>query len=292
MDDITKAVILARIHLRQKREREQRVLWSEDADFKETIRAKLDGLWDDNQFWNFSRCGQEDFFRTCRSCRAVEKMKSRCNLKWCPLCSWRLTEKRKKLLELWSSHISQPKHLVLTQKNFEVLTRGRVRAHTQALAKMRRSRAMEAVRGGCVSVEVTNEGNGWHLHSHWLLDVRWLEMEKVSRAWAKQVGQEFSICKIMDVRERDYLREVTKYVVDGSELAKWAPEKIHEFVRAIKGRRFFFPFGSLFHQAAEIRKQLNADRPEQQPCECGCSDFIWEDETAALVNQLRREKRL
>lgn len=292
MEDITKAVILARLHNRQAREREQRSLWSEDRDFKETIRSKLAGLWDDNQFWNFSRCGEEDFFRTCRSCKAVEKMKSHCNLKWCPLCSWRITEKRKKLLELWASRISQPKHLVLTQKNFPVLTRGRIRGHTQALAKMRRNRSMKAVRGGCVSVEVTNEGNGWHLHSHWLLDVRWLEMEKVSRAWAKQVGQEFAICKVMDVRQRDYLREVTKYVVEGNELAKWPADKIHEFVRAIKGRRFFFPFGSLFHQAKGIRAELNSDKQEQQPCECGSTDFIWEDEVAAVVNQLRREHRL
>lgn len=290
MDSLTKTVVLARIHARADREKKQRVLWREDADFKETIRAKLAGLWEDNQFWNFSRCGSEDFFRTCRSCRAVEKMKARCNLKWCPLCSWRLTEKRKRILQLWSARISQPKHLVLTQKNFQVLTCGRLRENTRALAAMRRTRAMSAVKGGCVSVEITNEGNGWHLHSHWLIDCRWLDMEKVSRAWAKQVGQQFAICKIMDVRERDYLREVTKYVVEGSELAKWPADQIHEFVRAVKGRRFFFPFGSLFHQSKEIRKELRAEQAEPAACECGCTDFIYEDEVAALVNQLRREK--
>lgn len=285
-------MILGRLKARRALDALQRPLWRENEDFHETIRAKLVGRWEDKQFWNFSRCGQEDFFRTCRECRTVQKFKCQCNLKWCPRCQWRLTEKRKKILGLWAQRIRQPKHLVLTQKNFPVLTRGRIREHTQALAKMRRSHAMKTVKGGCVSVEITNEERGWHLHSHWLLDVRWLDMEQVSKTWAKLVGQDFAVCKVMDVRQSDYLREVTKYVCDGSEMAKWSGEHLNEFVRAIKGRRFFFPFGSLFHQSKEIRRELRAEAREPEPCECGCTEFIWEDEVAAVVNQLRREKHL
>ena len=237
--------IRMRIQAAKARDRQQARLLPEDDDFHETVRMKLDGRFDCQQFWNFSRCGHEQIYRTCESCGDVQQFPYRCSLKWCPRCQWWITEKRKRVLQLWASRITQPKHLVLTQKNFPILTRKRFKEHTRALAKMRRSKCFRTVKGGCVTVEVTNERNGWHVHSHWLLDVRWLDMPSVSRTWAKLVGQSFAIVKIKDVRSTDYLKEVSKYVCEGSELASWPAEHILEFVSAVKGRRFFFPFGSL-----------------------------------------------
>jgi hypothetical protein len=218
----------------------------------------------------------------------VEKFPYRCSLKWCPRCQWWITERRKAVLEVWAKRIKQPKHLVLTQRNLAILTRGKFRQHTKNLAKMRRSKAFKSVLGGAVSVEVTNEGNGWHVHSHWLLDVRWLDMASVSKTWAGLVGQEFAIVKIKDVRDRDYLQEVSKYVCEGSELARWPAEKILEFVTAIRGRRFFFPFGSLFHEGRKIRAELLQAKPPRKPCECGCEDFVFESELQVVVNEVRR----
>src|SRR5271170_4679861 len=95
--EAVKTVIVARLRARREREFAQRKLLPEDDDFHETIRSKLSGIWDVPQFWNFSRCGAEDFFRTCKDCRSVEKFKYRCNIKWCPRCAWRVTDTRKKL---------------------------------------------------------------------------------------------------------------------------------------------------------------------------------------------------
>jgi Replication protein len=289
-----KTVILARLRARQERERAQGKLLNEEDDFHETVRAKLSGLNDTPQFWNFTRCGNEDFFRTCRECHTVEKLKYRCNIKWCPRCQWKITDTRKKVLKIWATKIQQPKHLVLTQKNFPILTRRRLRLHTLALAKIRRKKCFDDVRGGCVSIEITNEGKNWHLHSHWLLDARWLDMAKVSRAWGKLVGQSFAIVKVKDCRNTEYLQEVSKYVVEGSELAKWPANQINEFVRAVKGLRFFFSFGSLLKMAPSIRAELLSQKPPLKACECGCSDFIYEDATDHEVRQImamHRKKR-
>ena len=95
----------------------------------------------------------------------------------------------------------------------------------------------------------------------------------------------------MDVRGKDYVREVSKYVVEGSELAAWAAEHVHEFVRAVKGRRFFFAFGSLAQFAPAIRATLRSDKPAQEPCECGATDWVWEDEVQAIVNEVRQMER-
>jgi hypothetical protein len=186
---------------------------------------------------------------------------------------------------LWAGKLKQPKHLVLTQKNFTVLTKREIRNHTRNLAKFRRSKCFSEVRGGSVSVEITNEERGWHLHSHWLLNARWLDMEAVSRTWGGLVGQSFAVVKIKDVRGQDYVKEISKYVVEGSELAKWPAEHVLEFVTAIKGRRFFFTFGELRGFASQVREELEFLKPEKKSCECGRSDFTFETETQSIINE-------
>jgi hypothetical protein len=286
-----KVVIRARLMARRARESLQRDLLPDDEQFHETVRSKLDGRWDCPQFWNFSRCGAEDFFRTCKECGEVENFKYRCNIKWCPRCQWRMAEKRKNLVRLWASKINQPKHLVLTQTNFRILTGKKIREHQKNLVRLRRTECFDAVRGGCTSIEITNEGRGWHLHSHSLLDVRWLDMRQVAATWGRIVGQEFAVCKVMDARNQDYLRELCKYVVDGSELAKWAAEHIHEFVSAVRGKRFFFSFGSMFKLGGVIRRELASERQPGPVCECGCSEFFFEDEQDAVLNELKKNFR-
>jgi hypothetical protein len=179
----------------------------------------------------------------------------------------------------------------LTQKNFPVLTRKKLKEHTQLLAALRRRKLFSNVKGGCVSTEITNEERGWHLHSHWLLDVRYIPADRISKVWGEMVGQEFAIVKIMDVREADYVREVSKYVCDGSEIAGWAGEHILEFVTAVRGRRFFASFGTLRKMAPQIRAELEASRPERPACECGCNTFRFESETQAVVNEVKALER-
>lgn len=112
-------------------------------------------------------------------------------------------------------------------------------------------------------------------------------MKEISTEWGRLCGQEFAIVKIMDCRNQDYLQEVTKYVCEGSEMASWPPEQIHEFVNAIRGRRFFFPFGTLFKIGREIRAEIKAAKPIAQACTCGCRDFMFETEEQATINEIK-----
>jgi len=288
---LVKQIIRERAIQRRERERKQLPLTDDNEDFCETIRSKLDGLLDSNQFWNFVRCGNEQQFRTCKQCRKVETYTYRCCIRWCPRCQWHIVKMRQRVIQLWAQKIAQPKHLVLTQKNFPVLTRRRIREHTHALARFRRSSIFRNVRGGCVSTEITNEGNGWHLHSHWLVDADWLDIKNISIRWGKIVGQNFAIVKVRDCRDRDYVQEVAKYVVEGSELASWPAEQINEFVCAIRGLRFFFSFGTLAALAPQIRAEINAQKPPPPICECGCSEFIYESEDDALAWEAMHDKR-
>jgi hypothetical protein len=257
----------------------------------ETIRAKLSGLLESNQFRNFEQCGHAPLFRTCLTCGQVKTMTYRCSIKWCPLCNWQITRKRAAILKAWSEKIAGGKHVVLTQRNFSILTRRKLREHQRALAKMRRKKVFASVRGGCCSVEITNEGQGWHLHSHWLVDSDFLDPGQIAVEWGKLVGQDYGIVKVKDARAKDYAHEVAKYVVKGSDMASWPAEQILEFVTAIKGVRFFFTFGTLTKMRAEIESVLDGLKKDPAICECGCGRFKFESLEQSVCNEVRQSKR-
>lgn len=259
--------------------------------WSKSIAAKLSQIGSGRQVENFLKCGEAQIYRTCCGCRESKTFSYRCGLRFCPRCNWRKARERAQILRQWTQEVSQPKHLIVTQRNFEILTRKSLRTFCKNLSRLRRSKLFERVKGGCVSVEITNEKCGWHVHAHWLLDVRWLAGGLVAEKWAKIVGQDFAIVKIKDCRRQDYLHEVAKYVVSGSQIAKWEGEHIWEFICATKGQRFFFPFGTLFKRSAEVRKRIAEQRPQARVCACGCGKFVFEDERQELINEIRRELR-
>lgn len=259
--------------------------------WKESLLAKVDGLIPEAVFQNLSRCGVEELYRTCEACGDWTTFYYRCSMKFCPLCNWRIARSRAEMLKAWSLQIAQPKHVVLTQRNFSVLTRRKIRDFGRAFAKLRRNRIWRDVEGGCISTEITNEGRGWHLHAHILIDTRWLNASQLAVEWGNLVGQEFGIVKVKDVREVSYLGEITKYVVKGAQLASWAPEEIAQFIRAIRGVRFFAAFGTLFHLQRKIKAHLKHNKPPTEPCKCGCSEYRYESEVAVILGELRRQAR-
>jgi hypothetical protein len=270
-------IIRERTKIKRDRDKSQGQLLKEQDIFHEVIRSKLHPLLDSPQFDNFTRCGKESVWRTCKHCDDTTTFTYHCSIKWCPRCNWRITRTRQEILAEWTKHIKQPKHIVTTQRNTHTLTRSQLKKHSLNLARLRRHKVFSKVKGGCVSVEITNESRGWHMHAHWLVDARWIDAPELSKAWGKLVGQEYAIVHVSDLRQKDYLREVSKYVVKGSDMARWQPEEINEFVQAVRGRRFFFTFGSLFHCGKQIRALL-ALRKQETVCECGCSQFIYRSE--------------
>jgi hypothetical protein len=272
------------------REARQTEIFAQADMFKSTVEAKLTGIATGPGIVNFYRCGHEPIFCTCTKCHKTETFAYACNRKYCPRCSPKLAKLRIAKLKIWASKITQPKHLVLTMRNFPVLTGRKIREFQKALLQLRKRELWREVKGGCATIEITNSGEGWHLHAHLLLDVRWLDMSELAKVWGNLVGQQFGIVKIKDVRGQEYLAEVAKYVVKGNELAKWEPEQIWEFICAIRGKRFFFAFGSLFQMTKEIKRELLRQRADGKTCECGSSEFIYETEADAILGEIRRAK--
>lgn len=257
---------------------EQRLLWSKQTIFKSTIVAKLRSVKAHDLAEKLDDCHTKVTVAQCTGCRSVSKFYNRCELFYCPECQPRLARERKESVEWWTKTIPQPKHVVLTVRNVDTITKSYVQWFKACFSKLRRMKFARNWQGGFYRLEVTNEGRGWHLHLHALIDAKWIDSGQLAKKWGDIVGQDFAIVKVKDVREKSYLEEVTKYAVKGSELAGWQASDIRAFIEAFSGVRTFGVFGSLYGKRTEWREWLDSLQADGFRCKCGCDSFKFYDE--------------
>jgi len=269
--------------------------WSEHVIQAESIVCKLReaGRFDLSDPLN--KCHTQLSMLECTNCGRAKPFYNRCELGHCPLCQPRLSRERKQSVEWWTRQVQQPKHVVLTVRNTAVFTKQYVLWFKAAWGRLRRSSLAAGWNGGFYSLEVTNEGHGWHLHLHALIDTRWIDAKALACKWAKLTGQDFSIVKVKDVRQADYLAEVTKYAVKGSQLASWSPTDIAAYIDSMTGVRTFGVFGKLYSLRAEWHEFLDTLQKEMPACECGCqsyyvlteAEFAWKQQTGEYPKRCR-----
>lgn len=257
---------------------------------KSSVEAKLFPEWNGSRARSFWKCGREHLYRECRDCGTTETFDYHCNLKWCPKCNWRVTHLRSMELRYLTKGMTQLKHAVVTQRNFPTLDRSKIVKTRKNLAKLRRSKLFANVVGGCCSLEFTNEGKGWHMHWHMLLEVPFLDESELSILWGKYVGQEYAICRCRSVGNTDYVREVSKYVVEGSEIARWPKEIVLEFVNALDATRLFSVFGRWKDLRKPAKAEMKADAP-MPTCECGSIHFLYGDDESFTRRDIHRDNR-
>lgn len=267
----------------------QALMWEKEVLFRDSILARLRAVGKLQLAGKMSECHTVETWKRCNNCRKATRFFNRCELFFCPICAPRLSRERKESIEWWTKQVNQPKHVVLTVRNTADLTKLYVQFLKDQLGKLRRQKVFRAVRGGFYSVELTNEGRGWHVHFHLLVDANWIDARELSLTWGKLVGQDYAIVKVKDCRSGDYLREVTKYAVKGAELARWSGAEVATFIESFSGVRFFGVFGSLYGKRTEWAEWIRAVRAVKPVCSCGCDtwrllspeELLWEEETGA-----------
>jgi hypothetical protein len=182
--------------------------------------------------------------------------------------------------------MSQPKHVVLTLKNFPRINKRVVKWAKDAFSRLRRRRFAKNWVGGFYNWEVTNEGKGWHLHVHALVEAKWIDSNELSSEWMKVTRGNGRIVKVQDARRVDYLKEVTKYAVKGNQLAAWNGEQIGMFIDAFTGVRTFGVFGSLYGKRTEFKEWLQSVYDTSLKCKCGCTDFWYQTDFDYLHGEL------
>ena len=265
----------------------QSLLWAKSTIHKNTTAAKLRSVGRADEAAKLEQCHTIYTFAQCQGCRTVQKFPNRCDLFYCAECQPRLSGDRKKAVEWWTREIKQPKHVVLTLKNTDDLSKGHVQEAKKWLTNLRRSKFARNWVGGFYSIETTNEGNGWHLHFHLLIDAGWIDAIELSRQWARVTNNMGRIVKVKDARGTNYLAEVTKYAVKGVQLAAWSGEQIKTFIDAFTGVRTFGVFGSLYGARTRFYEFWKAVRGSQPSCKCGCCSIRYFSESEFLELDLR-----
>lgn len=256
-------------------------LWAKEEVFARSIAAKLWETGRRDLSEPLEQCHQYETFCHCRDCGAVTSFFNRCDRFYCPMCVAKLAFKRRQSVQAWAEAISQPKHVVLTARNTTSISKTYVQWFKASLGKLRRLKSNSSWRGGLLSLEVTNEGRGWHLHAHLLVDANWIPEARLAVEWGRLVSQDFAIVKVKGVEDGSYLREVCKYAVKGSELASWSGTAACEFIEAMTGVRQFSTFGSLFKDRAlreKIAEELTPDKNRCKECDSERLSYLDENE--------------
>ena len=240
---------------------------------KDSIVSKLLSIGGYDLAEPLDKCHTVESFAQCQGCKKVRHFWNRCENFYCPVCQPALARERTEAIKFWSELIPQPKHVVLTVRNSRILSWTYVKWFKACLTKLRRRAFARNWRSGLWRLEVTNEGKGWHLHCHLLIDANYIDKAELARQWAEIVGQDFAIVSVKDARDKSYLTECCKYTVKGSQLASWTPLDIAAFIYAFSGQRSFGVFGDLYGRRAEWASHLKTLTEGKRKCECGCNQW-------------------
>lgn len=220
--------------------------------------------------------------RKCNGCRKESKFWNRCDLIYCPQCAPRNAKNRLDSLGWFFDELKQPKHVVLTFKNVAVLTKEYLRYCLKCLQKLRRTKIAKKWLAGIWAMEITNKGNGWHVHYHLIVETPWFSQETLSVTWKHITGWESFIVHVSDAGRAGVMKKLPKYVAaystKGTKIEEWTSSKICQFVQAIEGLRSFGVFGYLYAKRTEWRAWIAGVRKVSRACECGCEKFTYYSE--------------
>lgn len=246
----------------------QAEFWHAATVHKQSVAAKLRQAGETALADELEYCHSTFTVVECLNCGHTRHYPNRCDKKYCPECQPRLTWDRQRGIEWWTREINQPKHLVVTIHNIPDLTREHVLEFKKWWARLRRRKFARGWRGGLYNIEVTNEGRGWHLHLHALIDASFIDGGQLAREWNSITSGWGHIVKVRDARGEQYLHEITKYCVKPAQLAKWTPDQIITFIRAFDEVRTFGVFGTLYGKRTEYAEWIKSVRDAKPLCSC------------------------
>jgi hypothetical protein len=265
---------------------QQLAFWAANTSHKFSIAAKLRTAGWEEDARKLEDCHSFHVVQVCNDCGRVAKFPNRCDQFFCPECQPHLAKERTRQVEWWTNLIAQPKHVTLTVKNIPDLTSAHVDELRAMFTRLRRRKFARGWKGGFYAIECTNEGRGWHLHIHALINAKWIDTIALRDAWQASTKGFGRIVNVRDCRGQDYLREVTKYAVKGVQLASWSPEQITTFISAFRGKRTFGVFGNLFAQRTQFAEFIATLKSARPKCECGSCNVRYMDDHEYLLLDL------
>lgn len=262
----------------------QAEFWKKQTVHKFVVAAKLREVGMTETALKLEACHSYYTVATCCDCGKVRKFPNRCDQFFCPECANHLQNERTRQVEWWAERIPQPKHVVLTTKRIHDLTPGHVDELRKMFSQLRRRKFARNWKGGYYGIQITHSVKGWMLHIHALVNARWIDAAELKQQW-KQCTRGFGyIVHVSDCRKEDYLRETTRYVIHGSQIASWSPTTIATFVRAFQGKRTFSVFGELYGARTEFAEWIATLKQAKPRCDCGSCMVRYQSEAEWLLS--------
>jgi len=290
-------------------EYEDQLLWRQkEDDERDRLIEKLLQEGDEKHARILEKCGEE-FRMKCVDCNARRVVFAACKKRWCPRCAPSLAHERVLKHQRAVLAMKWPLHVTLTRANVADLTRETLVQLLKAFRKLRQRRLWKlTVRGGFVSLELTNRGEGWHPHLHIVCDCEWLSLRvcpprradtqeakaqkfksascELEQCWAEILEQKTASICVRRVHgaagEKNAAVETMKYAVKPGALLE-SEGRASDVIRAMERTRLFRGFGSC--------AKLKLDTPrEPSVCECGaCNSFVPEESQARGKTFTRRD---
>lgn len=280
---------------------------------RQILLEKLEDEDADDLSIRLGKCGEIESL-TCTCCGERWDVSKRCNRKWCPVCVRALATRRALRYTKICEKMQWPIFVTLTVKNFTGVETDFVRFLLAAFKKLRRLRWFKRkVKGGIVTCEVTNSGNGWHVHLHLLLDCHWLsvntqpprfgcsaaEKKSTIQKNLRELNEQWELCtrrpstwKVKRAGSKDgnhgksIAHEILKYAVKGSDLID-CEEPIAPVLRMLDASRLMAAFGNCYGHVTEC------DVPKIPTACGGCGrsgQWITQGAVEAMVRQGRKKR--
>lgn len=203
-----------------------------------------------------------------------------------------------------------PMHITLTMKNvtLDEAPRTLLRDLMKSFSKLRRTKLFKSnVKGGVVSVEITDKGKGLHPHLHALVDCRWLALktpaphrddtaaemrtkfrcaaQELQAAWAAALGQEEPPSLWIRRASAGAATEVMKYALKTEDALNCQGE-IAPILRMLDACRTVATWGSL--RGVKMPEELK----HKLTCPMGHSQWSTTPTNAVKWNQLDNRTKL
>jgi plasmid rolling circle replication initiator protein Rep len=247
-------------------------------------------------------CG-ETLPLVCVNCGSKHPVEVACKRRWCPACAWRVQKDRMARFSEAGAAMKWPLFITLTMRNTG--DPQCIRTIREAWGRMRRRKLMaQRIAGGIATIEITNQGNGWHPHLHVLADCQWLALHtpepsfgdsegvkrqkydharlELSALWGSVIKQETAIVSALRKEPGAALAYTLKYAVKGSDLID-SPDPIAPLLRVLNKSRLVSAFGNLHNLEPEL---IEEERPKCKCGKCGAEGAFLPD---WIIDKLERD---
>jgi len=181
----------------------------------------------------------------CQCCGLEYEIILRCGDRLCPVCRekdyWRYYYKYKRIV----NKFSMGKHLILTMKNPENLTKKSIRDFLTCCKTFRKVKFFKGkIIGGIFFLQVNYDvAKGWHPHGHFQLLADFIPQKILKDIWSDTIGYESETW----ITEWSSPQRLLRYILADLTEPKILPlEKKLEFNKAMRGVRMIQTFGKIY----------------------------------------------